>query len=230
MQNLFKDKQLMVVTLISIFSGIIYLKTNDDPVILSLRNTYFESVFLKFENGNGLFKDLSIGILVSTIFWFFNVYLPEKKKNREKIGRLNRALYLILESFEGNVFHHDKHYIHCREINENDNARIKEIKQQLDSKSIYGTLGEKAFFEICSESFELFKFLSIAANEISPKHGALWDSLTRNITQIGKLHDKWFEDRKNDGFKTGVDYSRGTLWLNLTEILESMEKWMKLNK
>lgn len=230
MQNLFKDKQLIVVSLICIFSVTIYLKTNDDPIITSLRNTCFESAFLKFENGNGLFKDLSIGILVSTIFWFFNVYLPEKKKIREKIGRLNRALYLILESFEGNAFHHDKHYIHCREINENDKSKINEIKQKLDSKTIYGTLGEKAFFEICSESFELFKFLSIAANEISPKHGALWDSLTRNITQIGKLHDKWFEDRKNDGIKTGVDYSRGTLWLNLTEIFESMEDWMKLNK
>lgn len=230
MKKIFRDKQLAIIIILCIVSVILYLKTNDDPLIEMLKGTLFESWFYKFEVGNSLLKDLSIGILVSTIFWLFNVYLPEKKKIKEKVGRLNRALFLILESFEGGMFHHDKHYIHCRELNPIDLNTIGLIKDSLNSKQIYGSLGEKAFYEICDESYELFRFLSIAANEISPNHGALWDSITRNITVIGKGHNKWFEDRKNDGLKIGVDYSRGTLYLNLTEILESMEKWMELNK
>lgn len=230
MKKLFKDKQLVTVILLCLVSVILYLKTNDDPIIAILEGTFLESVFYKFDTGNSLIKDLSIGILVSTIFWLFNVYLPEKKKIKEKVGRLNRALFLILESFEGGMFHHDKHYIHCRELDSIDINTIRIIKNSLDSKTIFGSLGEKAFYEICSESYDLFKFLGIAANEISPMHGALWDSLTRNITVIGKSCDKWFDDRAKDGIKSGVDYSKGTLWLNLTEILESMEEWMKLNK
>lgn len=223
------DQQLLMVVVFCLFALFLYIKTCDDPLITFLSGSFIEGLFLKFETGNSLIKDLSIGILVSTIFWTFNSYLPSKKLIDEKISRLNRALYLILESFKGNPRHHDKHYIHCKELNNNDLEQIENIKKLLDSGKIYGSMGEKCFFEICSESYELFKFLSIAANEISPKHGALWDSLTRNITVIGRLHPYWFESRVNDGVKVGVDYSNGILWLNLTEILESMEKWMELN-
>ncbi|WP_180182821.1 hypothetical protein [Acinetobacter sp. YH01020] len=223
------DRQLILVIILCTFALFLYVKTSDDPLIDFLNGSCIESLFLKLEIGNSLLKDLSIGILVSTIFWTFNNYLPSRKLINQKIGRLNRALYLILESFKGNPFHHDKHYINCRELNINDLSAIKHIKELLDSKKIYGSMGEKCFFEICSESYDLFKFLSIAANEISPEHGALWDSLTRNITVIGRLYDQWFEDRAKEGIKAGVDYSKGTLWLNLTEILEALEKWMELN-
>ena len=56
----------------------------------------------------------------------------------------------------------------------------------------------------------------------------LWDSITRNITRIGKQYPDWVDARKKDGCRVGVDYSSGALWLNLTEILESGEKWLKL--
>lgn len=224
------DKQLTLVLIFCFFALLIYLKANDDPIMPILKNTPFEVAFQKWETGSSLIRDLCIGFLVSTIFWIFNIYIPKKKEIKEKEARLNKALFLILESFEGNPFHHDKHYIHCRELNIIDVDAIKVIKRNLDSRKIYGSLGEKAFFEICSESYELFKFLSIAANEISPMHGALWDSITRNITVIGRMQNIWFEERAKDGIKVGVDYSKGTLWLNLTEILESMEKWLELKK
>lgn len=224
------DRQPLGVFALCLIALFLYIKTNDDPLLPFLDGSCIEFLFLKWETGNSLTRDLSIGFLVSIIFWIFNVYLPSNRAMAQKKGRLNRALFLILESFQGNPYHHDKHYIHCRELSFIDLEAIKTIKDSLDKKEIYGSLGEKAFYEICSESYDLFKFLSIAANEISPMHGALWDSITRNITVIGRMHDQWSKDKAKDGYKIGVDYSKGTLWLNLTEILESMEKWMGINK
>lgn len=226
----YMDKKLIWVLLLCFFLLLVYLKATSDPLLPFLKGTPLELIFQTWDSGSSLIKDLCIGFLVSIIFWIINIYIPSKKIIEAKKERLNRALFLILEAFEGNPFHHDKHYIHCRELNIMDLDAIRIIKTSLDNKKIHGSLGEKSFYEICNESFDLFKFLSIAANEISPSHGALWDSITRNIAVIGRSYDEWFKIRADDGIQEGVDYSSGTLWLNLTEILESLEKWLELNK
>ena len=224
----FPDKQLFLISLFCFFALLVYLKANDDPIMPIMKDTMWEVVFQRWDTGSSLVKDLCIGILVSTIFWIFIVYLPENNAVKAKKKRLNRALFLIIEACGGNPWHWDKHYIHCKELSFEDLPELINIKKLLDKGELYGGLGEKAFFETCYENYEIFRFLSIAANEISPEHGALWDSITRNITRIGKQYPDWVDARKKDGCRVGVDYSSGALWLNLTEILESGEKWLKL--
>lgn len=232
MKKIFKDKQLLLVITLCVVATVLYLKTNDDPLISILRGTFLESYFYKFETGNSLLKDLSIGILVSSIFWLFNVYLPEKKKIKGKVERLNKALKLILESFgdESGMHHWDKHYTHCAPLSEDDLLLISRVRKMLNDKDIYGLLKEKYFYEICSESSDLYYFLSISASELSPEHGELWDSITRSVKRVADIYPQWCSFREEDGYQAGKDYSNGLLSLNLTEFLESLEKWIKLNK
>lgn len=232
LKDLIKDKQLWLIVILCSFILLIYFKTSDDPVHPILVGTVLESCFLKFETGNNLIKDVFMGILVSTIFWFFNIYLPEKKDNKRKVIRLNKALKLVLESFgaEAGPHHWDKHYAHCAPLAEDDMSLIVRVKNMLDDKKIFGTFGEKYFYEICHESSQLYYFLSISASELSPKHGELWDSITRSVRRIADIYPEWCRCQKNSGFEAGVDYSEGVLWTNLTEFLESLEKWIELNK
>lgn len=215
-----------------LFMGLLYLKTNDDPLIDVLSGTFFEPMFMQFSTGNSLGQNFCIGILVSSIFWFFNIYIPEKKCEKERRIRLDKALKLVLESFDEEVSHHhwDKHYIHCRPLAEQDRVLIIKVRNSLNNKEIFGTSGEKFFYEICHESSQLYYFLSISANELSPKHGELWDSLTRSVRRVADIYPVWLKRREVDGFKVGVDYSNGELRINLMEFLWSLETWLELNK
>lgn len=231
MSDLLKDKKLWLIVLLCLFIILSYLKTSDDPIHPIIANTILEPVFIKFEAGNNLLKDMLMGVLVSIIFWVFNIYLPQKKDSKRKVMRLNKALKLVLESFdkECGVSHWDKHYVKCDPLGLGDLTLIMEVKESLENNKIFETLGEKYFYEICHESSHLYYFLSISASELSPEHGALWDSITRNVRRIADIYPDWFERRRVDGFKVGKDYSNGELWLNLTEFLENLERWINLN-
>lgn len=225
------NKSSIRVGLLCLIALILYLKASDDPILPFLSGTYLEPMFLRFDVGNSILKDLSIGILVSTIFWYFNVHLPSQRTRLNNINRLNRALKLILEANDGNPYHWDKHYIHCKPLGENDLETIKNIRLKIESGEIYNSLAEKTFYETCNESYEIFRFLSIAANEISSEHGGLWDSLTRNITQIGKFQPEYQKKKIESGWEFGdkrVDFSQGKFRLNMIEIMEKLEKWIKL--
>ncbi|MDC4850899.1 hypothetical protein NQ857_16620 [Acinetobacter baumannii] len=224
------DKQLILIFILCGLALLFYFKANDDPIWPYLKGTWFESSFYKWDTGSSLVRDLCIGILVSTVFWVFNVYLPEKRDRKRKLSRLNRALKLILEAKNGNPFGWDKHYIYCNPLDYSDIADIQELTQSINSGKIYNTLAEKAFYELCNESYEMFRILSIAANEISAEHGALWDSMTSNISQIGKFHPDYFEKIQKSGWKLGdepIDFSEGLFKLNMIELLEKMEQWIK---
>lgn len=117
MNNFWKThKSIILISLVCFIALFFYLKANDDPIWILIRETRLESWFYQFYNANSLIKDISIGILVSTIFWFFNIYLPEIKARKQKIERLNRALKLILEAHDGNPYGWDKHYLHCEPL------------------------------------------------------------------------------------------------------------------
>lgn len=226
------QKTLLNISILCMFTVLLYIKSNDDPLLPILKGSCIEFIFLKFETGNSLIRDLSLGILVSTIFWTFNVYLPEKKRELKKVNRLNRALKLILEAKNGNQYHWNKPYIYCEPLSENDFKDISDLKYRIKNKKVYNTLAEKALYEVCSESFELFRFLSVAANEISAEHGALWDSICRNITQLGKFNSKYHKAIQDTNWKLGddiIDFSEGIFELNMVELLEKMEIWIKLN-
>ena len=225
-----KNKQIALICLVCLFV-LLYLKTSTDPVSQLIKNTPAEIWFYQFEEGNSLLNNISLGILISTIFWFFNVYLPERKVKKAKLERLGKALMLIVEAKNGNPFGWDKHYIYCNPLNEKHKNILMGIRTKIATGEIDNSLEEKAFYEICEASYELFTFLSIAANEISPNRGELWDSMTRNITQIGKFYPIFHKRKIESGWKLGdkrKDFSGGLFELNMIELLNKMEKWIEM--
>ena len=224
------DKELIAAVFLIIILLFLYLKSSNDPIVALIQDTFLESWFLQFSQGNNVIKDLSLGILVSLVFWLFNVYLPQEKIKKAKIERLNKAIKLILEANEGSQFSWDKHYLFCSPVTKKDIATIKNIRSKLSNKNFYNTLIEKTIYEVCSESTETFRFLSLVANEISPKDGALWDSITRNIEQIGNFNKEYHEKKIASGWKLGdpqIDFSTGLLELNLIEMLDKIEQWIE---
>lgn len=225
-------KQLYSMVVLCLVSLLVYFKTSSDPIFSLIQGTFLESFFYQFAEGNNILNALSIGILVSSIFWYLNIYLPENRVKNSKLKRLNKALMLIIEAKNGNPYSWDKHYIHCLPFEKKHLIFLKEVKDQLDNKKIYNSLAEKAFYEICESSFELFNFLSITANEVSPKHGELWDSMARNIAQIGKFYPEFHRKKIDSGWRLGdkkQDFSSGLFELNMTELLEKIEKWIDLD-
>lgn len=74
---------LAAVSVLGTFSG------SSEPVIPFLRGTSIEPLLYAFHNGNAIGLNLSIGYLVSLMFWYLIVYLPEK--NVRRILRSNLA-------------------------------------------------------------------------------------------------------------------------------------------
>jgi hypothetical protein len=68
---------LCILSLASIFLA---LKTSNEPILPVFENTWAEPLFQKFTTGNTIIFDLSIGFLISVIFYIIVVYLPERKR------------------------------------------------------------------------------------------------------------------------------------------------------
>lgn len=59
------------------------IKSSNEPVISFFKNSYFRSITAQFSSGNSIVFNLSIGYIVSYIFWLMNVYLPKLERKRE---------------------------------------------------------------------------------------------------------------------------------------------------
>lgn len=58
------------------------LKTSDDPVFQIFDNTRLESLFQKLPVGNSIIFNLSIGFLVSIIFYLLVIWLPDRRRKK----------------------------------------------------------------------------------------------------------------------------------------------------
>lgn len=68
---------LWILTIVCIF---LVLKTSDDPVLGIVKITFIETLFSRFATGNSIIFSLSIGFLVSMIFYLLVVWYPDKRK------------------------------------------------------------------------------------------------------------------------------------------------------
>lgn len=151
-------RQVVLIALVCLTSLLLYFKSSSEPISELIKGSRLEVWFYQFGEGNNLLNNVSLGILVSTTFWFFNVFLPEEKARKSKLQRLNRVLKLILEANEGSPFKWDKHYLYCDPLSKVDLANIKKVRELIHNQKIHCTLIEKSFYEICNESYELFRF------------------------------------------------------------------------
>jgi hypothetical protein len=66
--------------LLSIASIALVIKTSDELFLDIFRNTLVESLFQRFNIGNSIIYDLSIGFLVSVIFYLLVVWFPDRQR------------------------------------------------------------------------------------------------------------------------------------------------------
>ena len=75
-QHLFQ----VIASVLAVFALIGMLKSSDEPVLELLQETVVADLLQKWSTGNTIIFNLSIGYLVSLMFWIIVVGIPERKK------------------------------------------------------------------------------------------------------------------------------------------------------
>jgi hypothetical protein len=88
----------ILLTALTVISLFLILKSSGDPIINPIENTIFEDVFLQFSYGNNIIFDISIGYLVSAIFYFIVVFLPDRRKNKDVEPYINSKVEEVIFS------------------------------------------------------------------------------------------------------------------------------------
>ncbi|WP_394245992.1 hypothetical protein [Vibrio profundi] len=78
-----KYKEEFTLATIGLLSSIGVLVASTDPLLSVLQDTLIESILVNDFSGNSIIFNLSIGVLVSTIFYIMMVYIPEKRKQKQ---------------------------------------------------------------------------------------------------------------------------------------------------
>jgi hypothetical protein len=65
---------------LSIASILLAVKTSGEPVLEVFKNTWIESWFQKLPTGNQILFNLSVGFLVSAIFYLLVVWFPDRRR------------------------------------------------------------------------------------------------------------------------------------------------------
>lgn len=88
----------ILLALLSVLAVFLVFKSSADPVIAPLKGTIAEGLLCQFENGNGIVFDVSIGYLVSALFYLIVVILPEKQKRRDIDPHVNAKVEELIFS------------------------------------------------------------------------------------------------------------------------------------
>ena len=81
----------LIVAVFAAISLVLAFATSGEPVIQVLKGSWLEPVLTKFSWPNSIAFGLSMGFLVSTFFWYFVVYLPERARRRILRENLRRS-------------------------------------------------------------------------------------------------------------------------------------------
>ncbi|MBS1548443.1 MAG: hypothetical protein JSS94_01075 [Bacteroidetes bacterium] len=92
-----KSTSMILWTLTFIFI-ILSIKSSNEPVISLFEETVIEKYLLQFSNANNFIWDISIGFLLSEIFYIIVVYFPEKQKKKDISPFINSKCESIIFS------------------------------------------------------------------------------------------------------------------------------------
>lgn len=70
----------LILWVLSIASIILILKTSDEPMLAVFRDTWVDLFFQQFDIGNLIIFNLSIGFLISVIFYLLVVWFPNRQR------------------------------------------------------------------------------------------------------------------------------------------------------
>jgi hypothetical protein len=73
-------KSNILLWILSIASAFLALKTSPEPMLSVFKNTWIDCFFKPFATGNSIIFNVTIGFLVSVIFYLLVVWYPEKRK------------------------------------------------------------------------------------------------------------------------------------------------------
>jgi hypothetical protein len=158
------------------------------------------------------------GIVVSAIFYFIVVHIPDYRKKKTIKDNISKAISFIFEAFSGNPFHWSKHIIHCKRLSD----FSTEFEQYLDKakNKKLSDLQIKAIIESANEALPTYEHLVAGALQLSSDHALIWLSLTNSIRQISTLYP-FTSDTKGER-------DLGIFDLNLMEFVEYTIQWYKL--
>lgn len=77
--------------LLGIFAAVLTVSASGEPVVAWLRGTPVEPILLRLGWPNTIVFNLSIGYLVSLLFWFLVVYLPDRQRRKVLRNSLTRS-------------------------------------------------------------------------------------------------------------------------------------------
>ncbi|WP_445947033.1 hypothetical protein, partial [Shewanella sp.] len=107
-----------------VISLFLLLISSNEALPKIFHDNFIGGLFSQFSVGNTIIFNLSIGYIVSLIFYVLVVVIPEKRKNKELKEKLGQPISFVLEAFcydksiLNGIFHWSKHVINCRPISE----------------------------------------------------------------------------------------------------------------
>ncbi|MEE2000557.1 hypothetical protein QWY20_03760 [Alkalimonas sp. MEB108] len=81
---------------VNIVSVLTVFAASDENLIPALSDSVFEVFFVNSLSGNSILFNLSMGIIVSSLFYFIVVYLPEKQKKNDILPQIDQHVSEII--------------------------------------------------------------------------------------------------------------------------------------
>jgi len=167
-----KSISLLLWCLTIIFS-ILAIKSSNEDVIEVLKGSTIEKYLYQFPNGNNFLWDISIGFLISVIFYIIVVYIPENRKRKDIEPLIkNKCESIIWASY----------------------GLINEIINKSNLSYSFKTLTEEQFAEICREvnpKAHIYKFANtidnITQNHLGYKIYNNWARIINEIDETIRL-------------------------------------------
>ncbi len=152
---------------LTIIFSIISIKSSNENVISCLKNTFIEKYLYQYSNGNEFLWDISIGFLISVIFYIIVVYIPENRKKKD------------IEPFINNK---------CESIIWGSYSMFSEIIRKSNLQYDFKDLTQTQFDEVCEKvnpKEHRYKFANTIAN-ITENHLGfkIFNSWARIISEI----------------------------------------------
>ena len=188
-----KQIERKLIWILFVLSILLLLKSSDERVVSVIENPFVKSTFYQFSNGNSIIFNLSIGYIVSLIFYLIVVAIPEYRTKQELKNQLGQAISFVFEAFFHDkrdvsiMFHWSKHIVNCKHINEHLKC-IERFKLDANYKRL-GAAKAKMLVQSVHEVMPTFEQLVPVAFQISHKHAMLWLSMTNSLRQIATLYE-----------------------------------------
>ncbi|MBU2897020.1 hypothetical protein [Vibrio hepatarius] len=211
----------LIWTLLALSTFLLF-KSSDENIIPLIKDTVIDPAFYQFPNGNSIIFNLSVGYIVSLMFYIIVVVIPEYREKKSLKNELGQAVSFVFEAFFherhdfGIMFHWSKHIVHCKPIDEH----LKEIDKFKSDASYERLNAAKANMLVQSvhEVLPTFEQLVPVAFQISHRHAMLWLSITNSLRQIASLYGIPVDER---------DW--GILDLNLGEFVGYVGEFYEVN-